>query len=231
MRQSVSLRPFFEHQEHLSKQIRCNINCADWYCCAKSPRLSLVRSKLVGQKVEVLRLRRLTSVLHGQIGGAVLVQQHLQIASLLERLIAVTAGSSTTDVMILNCVFRFTATRSPGEYIEPKEVSVATGYSTARISESLKRLELRGYVRRIAERNLGAGKRFVALTPAGRRHSVLFIRRLDALQLVLSDHVYLASSGRSGKLMTAAAILTPRAQEAEKNGIKPRKVKQPGTPS
>lgn len=190
-----------------------------------------MRSKLVSQKIEVLRLRRLTSVLHGKIGGAVLLQQHLQIAALLERLIAVTAGSSTTDVMILNCVFRFTATRSPGEYIEPKEVSVATGYSTARISESLKRLEARGYVRRIAERNIGAGKRFVALTPAGRRHSVAFIRRLDALQLVLSEHVYRAPSGLSGKLMAAAAILTPMAHEAEKTGAKPRKGKQPGAAS
>ena len=231
MRQSVSLRRLFERQEHLSKQIRCNINCADWYCRAKSPRLCLVRSKLVGQKIDVLRLRRLTSVLHGEIGGAVLLQQHLQIAALLERLIAVIAGYSTTDVMILNCVFRFTATKSPGEYIEPKEVSVATGYSTARISVSLKRLETRGYVRRIAERNIGAGKRFVALTPAGKRHCVLFIRRLDALQLVLGDHVYRAPSGLSGKLMTAAAILTPMAHEAEKTGTKPRKSKRPGTAS
>ena len=186
-----------------------------------------MRSKLIAKNLELLGLRRLTPVLHGETGGAVLLQQHMQVAALLERLVSVVAGLNTTDVMVLNCIFRYTATAEPNELIEPREISVATGYSTARISESLKRLETRKYVRRIAERNLGAGKREVALTARGRMQGAMYVRRLDTLQLILSEHVYLAPSGRSGKLMQAAALLTPMAQEADKAGIKTRKRSKP----
>lgn len=186
-----------------------------------------MRSKLIGQNIELLDLRRLTPVLHGEAGGAVLLQQHLQIAALLERLVSTIGRLNTTDVMILNCIFRFTETADPHRLIEPKEVSVATGYSTARISESLKRLETRGYVRRIAERKLGAGKRSVALTALGREQGASYVRHLDRLQLILSEHVYRTPSGRSGKLMQAAALLTPMAQEADKAGIKTRKRSKP----
>lgn len=188
-----------------------------------------MRSKLIAKNLELLDLRRLTPVLHGETGGAVLLQQHMQVAALLERLVAVVAGLNTTDVMILNCIFRYTATAETDKLIEPREISVATGYSTARISESLKRLETRKYVRRIAERNLGAGRREVALTARGRMQGAMYVRRLDTLQLILSQHVYLAPNGRSGKLMQAAALLTPMVHEADKAEVKTRKKSKPGS--
>jgi DNA-binding MarR family transcriptional regulator len=167
-----------------------------------------VPSKKTDQILELLKMQHLAGIRDGEHGGPVLVQQHLQVAALLERVVSATAGLNVTDVMVLDFMHRVMPDSAIDTSVEPKDIATATGYSVARVSESIRRLDARSYVRRVTPKKRGAGKRWVALTEAGRKSAITTIRKLDEAQLVLSMYAYKSTNGRSAKLMIAAARLT-----------------------
>ncbi len=153
------------------------------------------------------------------VSARMLVQQHLQVAALLERMISVTApggAKNPADALVLDFVSRFFETSAEAETLTPSEISRATGYSRARVTVTLSRLAAHGLV--VRKNNERGDRRLalVSLSAKGQRQAASNRARLENLQILLWQHLHPRVRLRSSRLLHTAAILTKEIEALER---------------